>query len=283
MTSPRESNARFRSLFENTPVSIWVEDFSAVKAYLDSLAGSQTPDLETYLNEHPEVVFECVGLVKVQNVNQAALELHGANTKAELLEGLEKTFTPKSFETFRKELLAVARGDHQMEMDEEVQALSGEKREATLRWTVAPGHEKTYSKVLVSLVDITERKQRERELEAIATVSSTLRLAKTLDEMLSRLLDQVLALVEVEAGSIWLYDPSADRIDLATHRGWETDHIITSVKLGEDIPGLVVKYAERFPQRKDRKKDEFKIHCVPVSGAKKATACPFSSSMTRSR
>src|SRR5512142_2649731 len=48
-----------------------------------------------------------------------------------------------------------------------------------------------------------ERRERERELEAIAAVSAELRTAKTLDEMLSRLLDQTLSLVEGESGSIW--------------------------------------------------------------------------------
>src|SRR5512141_426432 len=53
-----------------------------------------------------------------------------------------------------------------------------------------------------------ERQERERELEAIAAVSSELRTAKTLDQMLARLLDQALMLVEGESGSIWLYEPT---------------------------------------------------------------------------
>src|SRR5512147_267294 len=51
-----------------------------------------------------------------------------------------------------------------------------------------------------------ERRERERELEAIAAVSSSLRTAKTLDEMLARLLEQALALVKGDSGSIWLHD-----------------------------------------------------------------------------
>ena len=86
-----------------------------------------------------------------------------------------------------------------------------------------------------------ERRDRERELEAIASVSSTLRAAKTLDEMLSRLLDQALTLVEGEAGSIWLYDPTSQIIELKIQQGWSDEYIdYASKKLGEGIPGLVV-------------------------------------------
>ena len=56
-----------------------------------------------------------------------------------------------------------------------------------------------------------ERRERERELEAIALISSRLRTAKTFNEMLSHLLDQTLELVQGESGSIWLFDPVNER------------------------------------------------------------------------
>src|SRR5512138_990065 len=70
-----------------------------------------------------------------------------------------------------------------------------------------------------------ERRQRERELEAIAVVSAEVRTAKTLDEMLARLLDQALALVEGESGSIWLYDQAKDLIEIKVQRGWSDEYI----------------------------------------------------------
>jgi putative nucleotidyltransferase with HDIG domain len=86
-----------------------------------------------------------------------------------------------------------------------------------------------------------EQKERERELEAIASVSSTLRTTNTLDEMLARLLEQALTLVQGEAGSIWLYDPATDRIELRTLQGWGDAHPVSPFRLGGGIPGLVVR------------------------------------------
>jgi len=85
-----------------------------------------------------------------------------------------------------------------------------------------------------------ERRERERELEAIASVSSTLRTAKTLNEMLSHLLDQALMLVEAETGSIWLYDPTNNIIELKLQRGWSNEYIGSSFPPGEGIPGLAI-------------------------------------------
>lgn len=94
-----------------------------------------------------------------------------------------------------------------------------------------------------------ERRQRERELEAIAVVSAELRTAKTLDEMLARLLDQALALVEGESGSIWLYDQAKDRIEIKIQRGWSDEYIGASLKRGEGIPGLALMRGQTISAR----------------------------------
>jgi len=41
------SEKRFRSLFENSPIALWEQDFSAVKQALDAIKGSSSPDLDT--------------------------------------------------------------------------------------------------------------------------------------------------------------------------------------------------------------------------------------------
>jgi len=93
-----------------------------------------------------------------------------------------------------------------------------------------------------------EQRQRERELEAIALVSATMRSANTLDEMLPRLLDQTLELIGTGSGSIWLNDPASDAINLSLQRGGQEDQI-TSVTSDEAIPELVVKSGEAIISR----------------------------------
>ena len=94
-----------------------------------------------------------------------------------------------------------------------------------------------------------ERRERERELEAIALISSRLRTAKTFNEMLSHLLDQTLELVQGESGSIWLFDPVNEVIELKTQRGWNDEFIGSSYRLGEGIPGLVVQLGKAMVAR----------------------------------
>ena len=232
----QESNARFRSLFENTPISIWEEDFSAVKIYLDELSNSQSVDLEKYLNDHPNIVSTCLSLVKVIDVNQMSLNLYEAKDKGELIASLERTFTSDSLETFKQELVAIIKGQHRLEMDVGIRTLGGQQRDTTMIWAVVPGCEETYARVLVSLVDITERKQRERELNAIASVSIALRAVQSVDELVTRLLDESLKLIGASTGSIWLNDASNGKISRVVQRGAQEFKPL-SVSFGQGIVG----------------------------------------------
>jgi PAS domain S-box-containing protein len=160
----QESEQRYRQVFENSPVSIWEEDFSEVKSLLDELKTQGIVDIESYFKHHPETVQQCAELTRIVDVNRATLSLHGAATKEELLGGLVNTFTPESFDTFRHELICLWHGGTEMSRDAVVKTLAGEPRHMTVYFSVCPGYEGTLSKILVSLADITDRKRVEAEI-----------------------------------------------------------------------------------------------------------------------
>ncbi|MDO8671397.1 MAG: GAF domain-containing protein [Dehalococcoidia bacterium] len=85
----------------------------------------------------------------------------------------------------------------------------------------------------------TELRQRLTELEAVKRVSSALRTAQTLDEMLPDLLDETLKVLDAEAGSIWLYEANSESLSPTVSRGWfsRIDHL--QLKSGEGISGMV--------------------------------------------
>ncbi len=160
-----ENEAKYQLIFDNSPVPIWEDDFSAIKLFFDDLRNSGVSDIEAYLDQHPESVQKCAELAKVADVNTAALKLHGATTKAELLAGLINTFTSESLYAFRDELIQLWHGNTRISSDAVVKTLSGERRNVSLNLTVCPGYEESLSKVFVSLVDITQRKETELQLK----------------------------------------------------------------------------------------------------------------------
>ncbi|MEJ2155022.1 MAG: response regulator [Desulfobacteraceae bacterium] len=154
----RNSEDRYRGLFENSPISLWEEDFSQVKAYFDGMRKSGIADFRSYFASHPEAVARCTQLVRVLDVNKATLDLLRAKDKDELLAGLPKIFTEESLEVFREELIRIAEGGLRFESEAVQRTLTGEEKHVAMELIVAPGYADSLGKVLVSLLDITERK-----------------------------------------------------------------------------------------------------------------------------
>jgi PAS domain S-box-containing protein len=159
-----ESETRYRALFEDSPISLWEEDFSLVKQQIDALGTAGISDFRAYFEGHPEEVVCCAHATKIVAVNRATLKLFKADSQEQLLEGLGTIFSEESFDIFRVELITLASGGTQFESEAIQKNLAGEKFDTIVRLSLAPGYESNWGKVFVSVSDITERKQAEEEL-----------------------------------------------------------------------------------------------------------------------
>ncbi|TAN59744.1 MAG: HAMP domain-containing protein [Magnetospirillum sp.] len=160
----QESEARHRMLFTSSPVSLWEEDFSGVKAALDRLRRENGDDLDAYLSAHPEVLTEYIDLVIVLDVNTATLDLHHAPDRESLLGELGKTLTAGSTGAIQRQVQAIWRGECQLALETQVRTLDGDIRDVMLHWLVPLGHRERFDRVIVALEDITERKAAEQSL-----------------------------------------------------------------------------------------------------------------------
>ncbi len=161
-----ESEARFKSLFDNSPISLWEEDFSEVKQVLDELAVDQ--DVVELLQTDDDLVKKIIGLVKILDVNQATLDLYNARSKADLLKSLSSVLVEESLNQFRNELIALLSGESSYECEIIQKKQDGELLFGLLRLSLAPGYEDTWEKVFISILDITERKRAEDKLRFLS-------------------------------------------------------------------------------------------------------------------
>jgi len=160
-----KSEKRYRSLFEESPISIWEEDFSDVKKYLDDLKDSGVKNFKEYFVENPEELDKLTKMAMIKDVNKTTLEHFGANSKKEVIENFDEILKDDAKEGFIKELVAIANDKQTFETSECVNyTLDGEKRYFYLKLTTI-GEEGDYSKLIVSLVDITQLKEAQKKLQ----------------------------------------------------------------------------------------------------------------------
>ncbi|NPV74847.1 MAG: PAS domain S-box protein [Anaerolineae bacterium] len=161
-----ESQTRYRYLFENSPFSLWEEDFSKVKQKIDALCLQGVEDIQVYFEAHPETIYQYIADIHVLDVNQATVVMYRAANREELLGSLQRIAPEDCQAIWLREFLALARNEAAFETHGVNARLDGERFDILLRWQVVPGHEKDYGRVIVSIVDITEQKRAEELLRS---------------------------------------------------------------------------------------------------------------------
>ncbi len=161
----RDLESRYLTLFEDSPVSLWEEDFSEVKQYIDRLREQGISDIRRYFEEHAEEIWNCAQLVRIIRVNKATLDLQGVETEEELLGSLGKILVEDALDLFLGEILTIAEGKDKFESTVTLRTITGESRHILLVLSVPKDFLETYSMVIVSMLDITETVQAKDALE----------------------------------------------------------------------------------------------------------------------
>ncbi len=165
----RDSRARFQTLFDHSPIPIWEEDFSRVKRLLDGFRREGVEDFHEFFTSNPEQLRACEQLIRVLDVNKAAMQVFDFTDKAEFMAQVHKMIHRGPFDLIFEEMVAIAEGKTEFQGEGPNDLIDGVLRYHSVRWTVAPGYEQDYRRVIVSIIDVTERKQAEEKLRYLST------------------------------------------------------------------------------------------------------------------
>ena len=159
------SEAYATGLFENSPVSLWVEDFSAIRELLEDVRATGISDFRTFLEVHPEFIPRCASEIRVLSVNHQTLSLFRAPDFETLLSRLGDVFRDRMLQPFQEQLIDLCNGKLFQSREVVNYSLEGEEMHFVMQFSVLPGHEADWSLVQIALTDITARKKAEAYLE----------------------------------------------------------------------------------------------------------------------
>lgn len=162
----KDIEQRYRSLFEDSPVAMLEEDFSEVKKFVDKFKASGVTDLRKYLLTHPDEVLKCIEKVQVLDVNRVYLSNFGVEEKKQVIGSLSKIFEKDGLAVFIEEVLALVEDRIPFESMVSRLTVHGKPMALIFRVNVPHGYEDSWSKVIVSLIDVTERIEAEDKLRA---------------------------------------------------------------------------------------------------------------------
>ena len=158
----RRSEARFKTIYNNTDISIWQEDFSQVKAAVDRLRNEGVTDFRGYFARHPEFVQRLARTIRVLDVNEATLPLYGAASKEQLLGHLDRVLVPETLPVLEDFMLAIAEGRSRFEHETLNRTLDGRLLHILIRLFL-PRDPEEYGSLLLCILDVTAHKRLEEE------------------------------------------------------------------------------------------------------------------------
>jgi signal transduction histidine kinase/CheY-like chemotaxis protein len=128
---------------------------------LSTFAMRGVTDLHPQVAEHPEFVLKAAALIRIVDVNDATLGLLEAG-RDDLLGPLDRLLTEDAPMGIGHALHAIFRGDSHFECEGRVHTRRGKLLDAVIHYVI-PAEDDRQHHMLVSVIDITERKRTEAE------------------------------------------------------------------------------------------------------------------------
>ncbi|HVU24923.1 MAG TPA: PAS domain S-box protein [Opitutus sp.] len=161
----RESELRYRTLFQHTPAAIAELDFSRVGRWLHGLRRRGVTDLAAAFERDEGLLFQAARRVRFVDCNSTAMTMMRASAKSDFVRRRNVLATADSLRLVRSAMLAVWEGRNTLETEIEMRDFTGAVHQMHVRWWMEMNNGRLDLRQSVMVfVDLTELKQAEAAL-----------------------------------------------------------------------------------------------------------------------
>ena len=248
----KESEEKYRLLFEESPIPYGVIDLSNVKSYIEGLNQIGLKDLQHYIDSVKPYDDNPLSQYKIIDINNATINLFENINKSNVMAEAHKFFNTQLLPLYKKFLTSIIAGASSYEEESKLTLFNGKELDVIWKFNIAPGCENSWSKILMSIIDITEQK---KSVEQQDYISKTMMDAEKKKNEASQLIDSSarLASIGVIASGI-------------TH---EINQPLNAIKMGSDgilfwnktqkiLPSMIVEMLEGISEASTRIEDIIK-------------------------
>ena len=244
----RGSEERFRTLFEDSPVALYEADLAAVKAEIDRLAADGVVNWDAFFQARPEEAIRLMKLARTVQVNKAFVSLFGARDRDDAVARLHQIYGGRSVLFLREGLAGLAGGRTSSQGELEVRTFDGGRNWVQIRFSLVPGAEATWNRMLVTVLDLTQRRLTDQELAfqievhaVLAELSRALLVAGTREEIADRVLEAARRLTASPLGFAGYVDERSGAfvVPTMTREIWDQCRMRDKRFVFRDLGGLI--------------------------------------------
>ena len=153
----------WEQVFRMATVPLFVEDITLVRQAIAEVKDCGVEDFGAWLDAHHEFITQAIGLIRVVDVNKAAITLNAAANRREMLRSLDRLMVPESLPGLKGILKAIANGDEYYEGECQYRALD-DRQYFTLNQAWIPSPDNPGDLLVFATIDITDLKQAQLDL-----------------------------------------------------------------------------------------------------------------------
>jgi len=166
---------RFKQIFDDSPVGIIEMDYSALANFGKKLFGKKSA-IREYIIQNPSKVKAVFSKVKIIEANKAAYALYGAKNKKQLLENFGKVLTTSALDVLSEQFISLLTGECDFKGEFKYRTPKRIFQDVFLSVSVPQENRKNFSRVVLTLQDITTWKRVERQLRKKARLDGLTKL-----------------------------------------------------------------------------------------------------------
>jgi len=166
----KESEAIHKELFDNSPIALYVQDFSKTEERIKRIKEEYNiNDIKSFLQNNKEETLHLASTVKILQCNKAAVEMYKADSEESLLQRLIIMLKPDDMQHFINQVVDFTDGTDWFEGEARNLDLKDKVLDILLRKVVINREKNGLSKIIVSASDVTGLKNFHREKAQLET------------------------------------------------------------------------------------------------------------------
>lgn len=244
----RDSEYRYRNLFQAMAASFWELDFQPMGEMLRPLRKSGVTDYASYFERHPEFIREMMRKTRVLDVNEQTVTLFGNGSKEGLLTSVEPFWPESSNGVFAEAVVAAVSGNPNYSSETKLRRIDGSEFDAQFT-ACFPPESVAQGTLLIGVIDVSARNQaneRLRRLQSDFAHAARVSMLGELAASIAHEVNQPLAAIatNASAGLRWLNRPAPD---LEEVRALTTNIVADAKRAGDIIARIRGMAARREP------------------------------------